>query len=518
MAIPATEPVETEAGPGTGVHYNRGRLAAIALGPGLAALTYVLLPDSYLDAAGTAVAFTHAGRATAAVAVWMATWWLTEAIDLSATALVPLVALPLAGATTMAAAAAPYANDVIFLFMGGFILSLAMQRWGLHRRIALGVLSLVGTRPASVVGGFMAATATLSMWLSNTATAVMMLPIAQSVIGMRARRAPSAGHAPATAADLAFPPALMLGIAYSASIGGLATIVGSPPNVFVVAYARDSLGVEISFLDWMLFGVPLMLVLLPITWLLLTRGVFSLGNVPGGESSLPLEPREPLNRGSRVTLVVFGCAVAGWLLRTQLVTVEVGGIRPLAGLTDAGIAMLAALALFVIPVNLSKREFTIDWAHASQLPWGILILFGGGLSLAAALDANGVGAFLGAQVAGWRALPPLGLLLLVTGMVLLLTELTSNTATAATLVPIMAGLAPGLGVNPMLLVIPVGLAASCAFMLPVATPPNAIVFGSGYVTMRQMRTAGIWLNLITLVLATIVVYWLALPVLQQPVR
>lgn len=483
-------------------------------GPILALITYILLPSEYLDQAAASVAFSHEGRATAALAVWMAVWWLTEAIDLTATALLPLVALPLLGARSMAAAAAPYANDLIFLFMGGFILSLSMQRWDLHRRLAVRTLALVGTSPPRIVGGFMGATAALSMWLSNTATAVMMLPIADSVIAMRhhtlSRRQSPRGT---TESPDKFGAALMLGIAYSASIGGIATIIGSPPNLIVVSYARDRLGLELSFAQWMAMGVPLAALLLPIAWLVLTKVTCRVEGASDHITEMPSVSLPPLGRGARATLAVFACAVIAWLFRPVLVGVEIAGIRPLHGLTDSGIAMAAALSLFIIPIDLRQREFVMDWHHASRLPFGILILFGGGLSLAAAIDDNGVGDFLGAQVSAWRGLHPLLLLALVSGMVLFLTELTSNTATAATLVPIYAGLAPGLGVHPMLLILPTAIAASWAFMLPVATPPNAIVFGSGYVTLRQMRSAGLLLNLAGLLILTVFMYWVALPLL-----
>jgi solute carrier family 13 (sodium-dependent dicarboxylate transporter), member 2/3/5 len=497
-ASTATRPVEL---PGRGTV----RRLALAGGPLLALATYALLPDAYLSQTGELVPFTHAGRVSAALAVWMALWWLTEAIELPATALLPLVVLPVTGATSMAAAAAPYATDLIFLFMSGFLISLSMQRWELHRRLALRTLWLVGTRPRRLVGGFMVATAGLSMWLSNTATTVMMLPIAQSVIAMRGRTAGD-GALPAT-----FAPALMLGIAYAASIGGVATIVGSTPNLILVAYARDGLGVEISFAKWMSIGLPLALLLLPVTWLLLTRVLFPLDNSGGGERVTP--ERGPLLPGARVTLAVFLVVVALWLSRSWLVELTVWDVRPFAGLTDVGIGMAGALALFVIPLDLRRGLFVMDWAHAQRLPWGILLLFGGGLSLAAAIDANGVGAFLGAQVGAWRGVSPIVLVLLVSAMVLFLTELTSNTATATTLVPILAGVAPGLGVHPFVLVVPAAIAASWAFMLPAATPPNAIVFGTGYVTMAQMRGAGLWLNLIGIALLTVFVYWVALALL-----
>jgi sodium-dependent dicarboxylate transporter 2/3/5 len=256
-----------------------------------------------------------------------------------------------------------------------------------------------------------------------------------------------------------------------------------------------------------------MLLMLPLTWLILTRVVNRVTEDADTTGRSVGAALDPLNRGARITLGVFACTVTAWLFRSLLVQLEIGGRLPLAGLTDSGIAMLAALALFVIPVDLARGDFVLDWPHAVRLPWGVLLLFGGGLSLAAALDQNGVGLFLGAQVSAWKGVHPSILLLLVSTMVLFLTELTSNTATAATLVPVLAGLAPGLGVHPLLLILPTGIAASWAFMLPAGTPPNAIVFGSGHVTMRDMRRAGLWLNLTGLVILTVFMYWVALPFL-----
>ncbi len=461
----------------------------LAAGPLLAALTWAGLPDTYVDASGESAWLGPAGRASAATAVWMATWWMTEAIPVYATALLPLALLPLGGARTIREAASPYGHELIFLFMGGFVLALAMQRWALDRRIALLTLRIVGTQPRRVVAGFMAITAILSMWVSNTATAVMMLPIALSVVALAERE---------SAADPNLALCLLLGIAYAASIGGIGTLIGTPPNLFLASFATRELGVEITFVGWMAVGLPLVAVFLPITWYALTHWLYPirLERVEGGArlAREAFDELGPVKRGEWITLVVFLATATSWILRPWLVEIEVGGRKPLEGLSDAGIAMIAAVSLFALPVDPSRRIFTMDWETAVKLPWGLLILFGGGLSLAAALRANGVGELLAAQVGGLAGVPPLLIIVCVTALMIFLTELTSNTATTAALVPIFAGLAPALGLEPLALAVPAAVAASCAFMLPVATPPNAVVFGSGYVTIPQMCRAGIWLN------------------------
>lgn len=508
----------TEAAP---IRRSRVQNLGLVGGPLLAALAYAGLPDAYPGPDGAWVVTSHATRATAAVAVWMASWWLSEAISLYATALLPLGLLPLLGAASMHEAAAPYAHEIIFLFMGGFLLALAMERWGLHRRIAFAALLLFGDRPAHMVGGFMLVTAGLSMWISNTATALMMLPVALSVIELVARRTGSASAADAMA-DPASPLhnlalALLLGIAYAASIGGIATPIGTPPNLFLVSYAKSHLDRDISFLRWMVLTVPLVAVMLPLAWLLLTRVLhpIRLRRVEGGSELVRRALRElgPMSTGERVVLVAFVLAALSWITRPLLNQIALGGWRPLAGLTDAGIAMLVALGLFVTPIGRPVARFALDWQTAARLPWGILVLFGGGLSLAAAIQDNGVGALLGGQVTGFAGAAPWLLVAAVVTLIVFLTELTSNTATTATLVPILAGLAPGLGLDPLLLVVPAAIAASFAFMLPVATPPNAVVFGSGLVRIFEMSRAGFWLNWIGIALLSGFAWALVMPVL-----
>jgi len=493
-----------------GATRSRRQTLGLVAGPLAAVVAMALLPDAYRDATGEWVAFSGAGRATAALAVWMAVWWLSEAISVYATALLPLVWLPLLGAASMREAASPYANELIFLFMGGFLLALAMERWGLHRRIALSTLLLVGDRADRIVAGFMGTTAVLSMWVSNTATAIMMLPVATSVIALVAR-APGASDA-APAGGSADPPVghfalcLLLGIAYAASIGGMGTPIGTPPNVLMLSYAETELGREIGFARWMALALPLVAAFLPVCWWLLTRVLFPLGSAHvAGSRGLVRDALRALGPVQRAEGIVFGVFVAAavlWVFRPLLVDLAVGGVRPLAGLTDPGIAMFAAMSLFVLPSGDATRGFVLDWETGMRLPWGILVLFGGGLSLAAAIQANGVGLLLASAVGSLAGVPTLWIVLAVVAGIVFLTELTSNTATTATLVPVLAAVAPGLGLDPLALIVPAALAASCAFMLPVATPPNAVVFGSGLIRVEDMSRAGFWLNWIGIGLIT----------------
>ncbi|MBW2390774.1 MAG: DASS family sodium-coupled anion symporter, partial [Deltaproteobacteria bacterium] len=467
----------------------------LAAGPLFALITYGLLPDQALDPEGKTIVMGHAGRATAAVGVWMATWWMTEAIPVYATALIPLSVLPMVGAVSMKRAAAPYGHELIFLFMGGFILALAMQRWGLHRRIAFLVLRWVGTKPDHMVGGFMIATAGLSMWVSNTATSIMMLPVALSVVDLAKPDSEQMFQTKGKRTDAEnFTLALLLGVAYGASIGGVGTLIGTPPNLFLASYAKSHLNIDISMVRWMGIALPLVAVFLPLTWWLLTRVLYPVKfeRLEGGEAV----GREALaklgspSRGEQITLAVFSATCFLWIFRPLLVDLSWLGVAPFSGLSDAGIAMTAALCLFVIPVEPSKRIFVMDWETAVGLPWGLLILFGGGLSLAAAIESNGIGEYLVSQLSVFAGLPSLVLVIAVVTLVIFLTELTSNTATTAVLIPLLAAMAIGLGLPPLQLAVPAAIAASCAFMLPVATPPNAVVFGTGRVPISEMCRAG----------------------------
>ncbi len=434
------------------------------------------------------------GWRTAAVAFLMATWWMTEAIPIPATAILPLVLFPALGILTAPDASAPYANQLIFLFMGGFFIAVTMERWGLHKRIALGILARVGSGPHQLVLGFMLATAFLSMWISNTATAAMMLPIGIAV-GEMFRPQDQEG-------PYEFGIALMLGIAYAASIGGSATLIGTPPNAVLAGAASEMLGVEIGFVQWMGVGVPVVIVMLPITWLLLTRVLYRPGKLSGdAEGIIETERSElgPMSAGERVTAAVFTLTALAWILRSEKTFggLTVPGLESLTPLvTDSTIAMAAAALLFILPVSWSRGQFALDWATARKIPWGVLVLFGGGLSLARAMDQSGLAVWIGGAVGALDAVPVLVLIAFTALMVIFLTELTSNTATSTMAMPIMVGAAAGLGIEPLLLMAAAGLAAAMAFMLPVATPPNAIVFASGYITIPQMAKAGLFLNLL----------------------
>jgi sodium-dependent dicarboxylate transporter 2/3/5 len=451
----------------------------------------------------------------AAVALLMATWWITEAIPIPATALLPLALYPLLGVMDTRVTARAYGDHNVFLFMGGFFIAMAMQKWNLHRRIALHIVALVGEGPRTIILGFMCATAFLSMWISNTATTMMMMPIAMAVIGQIVKDERRAAVA----------PALMLGVAYAASIGGLGTLIGTPPNV-IFAGAFEKLFPEmgdIGFLTWMTVGVPLVLVFIPVTWLYLTRLAFRVPSRTaggGGKATIRAELNQmgPMSRGERYVLVVFVLTALAWAFRSNinLGGFTIPGWSDLLGIsnlvTDATVAIAAAIVLFVLPVDLKRGEFALDWEWASRIPWGVLVLFGGGFALAASFRETGLDLWVGGGLKAAAGLPSWILVLLVCLVMTFLTEMTSNTATASMAMPILGSTAAASGMHPLFLMIPATLSASCAFMLPVATPPNAIVFGSGVVTIPQMARTGLGLNLIGALLVVAVTYLIAVPV------
>lgn len=487
---------------------RRSRLLA---GPLAFAIVWWLLPEQFTASDGSIATLQAAGRATLAMMAWMAVWWLTEAVALEATALLPIALFPLLGIADVGQAAAPYASDIVFLFLGGFMLAAALQRWGLDRRIAFAVLARVGSEPAQVLAGVMAATAFLSMWVSNTATAAIMVPIAISLASLNA--------GPLAAADNRMAPALMLAVAYSASIGGMATLIGSPPNGIAARFIALSTGEAISFARWLLIAAPASLLMLLACWWWLARPLprAAPGDAEARRAAIARAAAAlgPMKRGERATLAVCTVTAALWIMRPLLVPIELGGVRPFHALSDAGVAIGAAIALFVLPADRAEPHGSasrlLDWPDALRLPWGVLLLFGGGLSLAAAIQANGVAEFVAAQSGGLSGMPPWLVLVLVLAITVFLSELTSNTAQAATMIPLLAAMASGLGVEPLLLIVACALGSSCAFMMPVGTPPNAIAFGSGLVTMRQMRRTGLWLNLVAIaVLGAVVTIWLPL--------
>ena len=451
----------------------------------------------------------------AAIALLMACWWMCESIPIPATSLLPIALFPLFGVMPTGKATAPYASHLIFLFMGGFIIALAMQRWNLHRRIAMNIVKTVGFSPSRLIFGFMVATAVLSAFVSNTATAVMMMPIGLAIISHVVEEGKKEGLDKIidfSPEHFAFGLNLMLGIAYAASIGGIATLIGTPPNTVLAGYLQKTYGYEISFAKWLLVGVPLVVVMLPLTWLWLTRvaNPMKLKKVPGGRDLINAELKEmgPMNTGERWTALVFTLTALGWIFRKQI-----GFLFPDPKMvTDAAIGMTGALLLFLIPINMKKNTFVMDWHWASKMPWGVLILFGGGLALADGFKVTKLADWIGSQVSLLENAPIFILIIAVATLIIYLTELTSNTATAAMVMPILSAVAIGLGQNPLLLLVPAAIAASCAFMLPVATPPNAIVFGSGYVTIPQMVKSGFGLNIIGILLAVAITYALVMPV------
>lgn len=442
-----------------------------------------------------------------AVALLMASWWATEAIPVPATSLLPLVLLPLVGAVSSSEASLPYARPVIFLLLGGFIAAMAMQKWNLHRRIALNILARVGDHPSALIAGFMGASALLSMWISNTATTLMIVPIAitvaQTILQDRAD-----GHR--------FTIALLIGCAWSASIGGLGTYIGTPPNLFVKAFIQQTTGREILFLEWMMFAIPIVATMVPLAWLLLTKVCFPFDAklARGGAEVV----RQELDAMGRITTpekrvaIVMGTMGLLWSFRQVLVdTVWLTDLLPfIARLSDMHIAVAAGLAMFLLPAGAGdgKGQALLTWESAVALPWGVILLFGGGLSLAAAIQTTGLAVWLGEHMSGLATAHLFVITLAVVAMVIFLTELTSNTATTAALVPVLGALATTANIDPIMLAAPTAMAASCAFMLPVATGPNAVVFSTGHINVPDMMRAGLWLNTIGVFVVSALCYTL----------
>jgi sodium-dependent dicarboxylate transporter 2/3/5 len=438
----------------------------------------------------------EAGWRTAGAATLMAVWWITEAIPIPVTALIPLVLFPILGLGPIKDVAAPYANPLVFLFLGGFLIALAMQKWNLHRRLAIGLISALGTKPNRIVAGFLLSGAMVSMWVSNTATALMMLPIATSVVALVPTGENDAGRD--------FRPALMLAVAYGATTGGMATLIGTPPNALLAGYLNRVYGYEIGFGQWMLIGLPVTLLALPMVFWVLTRVSFRLENkpVPGMDNLLAEERAKlgPFNRGQLAVALVFSTTALCWIFRPLLA-------KAIPMVSDTTIAIAGAIALFLIPVNAKRGQFVMTWEATKGLPWDVLLLFGGGLSLASVIKEHGLSDYLGSLCQGLESFPVMLTVAIVCFGILLLTELTSNTGTAATFLPIMAAVAVSVGQNPLLFLVPAALSANCSYMMPVGTPPNAIVFGSGLLKLPQMARTGFLLNIL-LVPIVVMVVWL----------
>jgi sodium-dependent dicarboxylate transporter 2/3/5 len=494
-------------------------------------------PDSVAYQKAEAQAVENRARimmGAAAVTALVACWWISVAIPIPVTSLLPLLLLPVVGVMSVRQAAVPYANSNVFLFMGGFIIALGVERWGLHRRIALHIVNVTGTGRATIVLGFMLASALLSMWISNTATTMMMLPIGLAVITALTELEEDQGRRGGN-----FAAAVMLGIAYAASVGGVATPIGTPPNISFRGQLERLFpeAPEISFGQWMLVFVPLVVVFLPIVWLVLTRVTCRVGKQALGAGRAVV--REHLARLGRMRgpeiamLVVFAATALLWMTRKipvgdvdygwaglleRLLSPDDGGLHRFraAFINDATIAVGMAILLFTIPAGRDESgrpQRLMNWQTAQRLPWGILLLFGGGFSIAAGLQASGLSAWLGQVFAGLGISNPLPLVIATSGLLTFLTEITSNTATTEVMLPIVANASIAMGTNPLLLMLPATISASCAFMLPVATPPNAIVFGSGKISMGRMVRTGIILNLVGIMLITLLIYFVARPLL-----
>lgn len=463
-------------------------LLPLLLGPALFLMTLLLEPPSS--------ELSKNAWLICGLAAWMATWWITEAISIPATALIPLAVLPLLNIESIAAVASPYADPLIFLFFGGFVLSIAMERWNLHKRIALLTMSIVGSKPSQQIAGIMLVTGFLSMWMSNTATAVMMLPIGLSIVAMQN-----------TDKNNDFAKAILLSIAYAASIGGVATLIGTPPNALLVGYLQNVHNITISFADWMILGVPLAAVMLMLAWIWLTRFQYKLDSRSQEISRhiyrQKLAELGPMQFAEKIVLAVFILAALCWTLSKP--------IKDLTGLpmNDTVTAICVALLLFILPAGKANGQRVLSWDDCEKLPWGILLLFGGGLTLASQIQKSGLADFIALQISQLGTLDMLTMIILVTTLIIFLTEITSNTATAAAFLPLLGPVAVSMDMPVPLLVIPAAIAASFAFMLPVATPPNAIVFGSGHLKIMDMVKAGFTLNILGIICITIACITLA---------
>ncbi len=458
----------------------------LIIGPVLFLITFFLEPFEGLNEEANAVL---------ATTLWIATWWLTEALPIPATGLLPIAILPLSGGAPIVQTTAAYGHKMLFLFLGGFIVAIAMQKWNLHRRIALSIIYAIGSNPQRIVLGFMLATGLLSMWISNTATTLMMVTIGTALIS-QIRASTDAPVQP-------FFKSLLLGIAYSASIGGVATLVGTPTNPIFVAVSKQLFGSEFSFAKWMSFAMPFSILSLGICWVLLTRVVIKLDRVkiPTERSVFKEELNKlgPMTQEEKAVAVIFIGMALLWITRSFVLN------QLIPSIDDTVIAISASSLLFVIPSKTTKKPL-LSWEEAEKLPWGVIVLFGGGLSIAAAFQSSELAQWLGNQLAGMQAMPVFLTILVVTFTINLLTEFTSNVATASIMLPVLGSLANAINIHPFLLMIPATMAASCAFMLPIATAPNAIVFGSGELQMNDMVKTGVWLNVLSSLLITLLVY------------
>ena len=474
---------------------NLYKRIGLLLGP----LLFIIIHFSF-EAEG----LSNEGRDILACTVWIGVWWVLEVIPISVTALLPIILFPLMGAIGLSETTASYGHKYVFLYLGGFMLAMAIEKWSLHKRIALYIIYTIGTNLYTIVLGFMVATAFLSMWISNTATTVMVLPMAMSIIKQLKENSGKREYE-----SKKFSKLLMLSIAYSASIGGIATLIGTPPNLVFAGFVQKTYNIDISFWQWMKFGLPVATILLFLAWFYLTRFAYPLRekSFPGGRNEINRLINElgPIKIEEKRVLAVFVLTAFCWITRSFFLQ------KFIPNIDDTIIAIGAAILLFLIPDGGKKRSLLI-WNEAVRIPWGIILLFGGGMAIAKGFDATGLASYLGSQMIFFEGLPLFVLLLLIITCVNFLTEVTSNLATTAMMLPVMAPLALSLDVDPFILLVACTAAASCAFMLPVATPPNAVVFGSGYLRIPDMLKAGFLMNLISIIVMALVIRFL-LPLL-----
>lgn len=485
---------------------NKSKLIPLILGPLVALLFYFILPEQYITSAGVSETFSHAARACAAIVLWMAIWWFTEAVPIAVTSLLPIVLFPLFGVMGSSDTLKEYANGTIFLFLGGFLIAAGIARWHLDRRIALLTIRIVGTKPQQIILGLLLSTSFISAWVSNTATAAMMVPIALAVLKVvRSTRE----DLPIDRAEHNFGVCVLLAVAYGASLGGVLTLIGTPPNGIFARFVEQTYNVPVSFIDWMLIAFPIVVVMIVATQLLMTKVLFRelVSELPGGKDWVMHEYSKlgPMSRGEKIVLTVFVTAALLWCFGPVIRGIQIGDMTPFKPLSDTVIAMGAGIILFIIPVDYKRGVHALDWSSASDtVAWDVLLLFGGGLSMAAAIQKTGLADIIGAQATFLSSLPEVAAISGLTTLTVFASEFTSNTALAATMMPLVAAVADSIGMHPEALLVATTFSASLAFMMPVGTPPNAIIFGTGRIRIAEMIRAGFWLNVCGIVVVTII--------------
>lgn len=479
--------------------YTPGQLVGFILGPVLFMLTIFFFQPEGLS---------MEGRSVLAVTLWIAVWWITEAIPIPVTSLLPLILLPVTGAMKGSDVASSYGNDIIFLFLGGFFIAIAMEKWNLHKRLALSIISLIGTSTQRILLGFMVATGFLSMWVSNTAAVMMMIPMG---LAITAQVATTLAGKPDEKDLPKFEKSLIFGIGYAGTIGGLGTLIGTPPNIILVAQMNELFGISISFVDWMLFAVPVVILMLFSTWFYLGKIKFktSISQLPGGKELIQSE-RSKLGQISFEEIMVglvFVFAAFMWITRGFL-WVDGGLLVTIPGISDGMIAIAAAILLFMIPAKSGASSRILNWGDSKDIPWGVLLLFGGGLAIAAGFRSSGLSDWMGEQLTMLNGFHLIVIISCATLLIMMMTEITSNTATATMILPVVAALAVALHIHPFALMVPCAMAANCAFMLPVGTPPNAIMFGTGKIKITDMARTGFSVNIFATLIIVLAVYYL----------